>query len=265
MDSSLKSDRELIMEAIRQSGKAFLFTPTYIQSQDKEIAAMALIQSPSLGISCHPLLYDCDYISQLVRRDGRILQSLPLILKQNPEIVKLAIESNGMNVKHASLEMLMQNLELIELAVSKNGLALQHVTQHPTFMQYLKSHKISNQKQTTSYLEVIIEKALEQNPMALQYCPDSYRSNRDVVLNLLSRNGMVLEFVSSELQHDLEVVNTALRQNANSLQFVPYEIICKNERSVLSAIMQQNNIQALKYYPKERLWSMYEKILNETS
>lgn len=151
-------------------------------------------------------------------------------LKNDPDVVWLAVKKNGLLLEHASLEM--QNNQLIaKTAVSQNGLALQYV-----------GDNIKNNND-------IIDIALQQNPQALEFTSDEYQlsvynKKKVRMIKNVQQDGMLLRFANEQMRNDPEIVSHAVMQNGLSLQYASYKL--KNNKSiVLKAVSQYSG--ALQY------------------
>ena len=108
-------------------------------------------------------------------------------LKEDPNIVEIAVVENAMALKHAS-ELMRGNSQIVSLALQSNGLALEFATFG------LKKCR-----------ELVIA-AVQQNGLALKYSAKQFKQDCDVVLIAVKKNGLALEFASDSLRADVNVV-----------------------------------------------------------
>ena len=67
----------------------------------------------------------------------------------------------------------------------------------------------------------MIQSAIQQNGLALEFAPSKYKNQRDIVLAAVQQNGTALQFASQELRNDAEILSVAL-QSAENIEILKH-------------------------------------------
>jgi len=95
------------------------------------------------------------------------------------------------------------------------------------FLQFLSSEFQSD--------EIIVLKALKNNPSAFKYASKELKNNKEFLLVALKENSYVFQYISKELKNNKEFILVALKENSYVLEFVP-SYFKHDEEIVLEAI-----------------------------
>ncbi|KAG2382702.1 hypothetical protein C9374_005282 [Naegleria lovaniensis] len=202
-----------------------------------------------------------------------------LCIKQDREIVKLAIETDSYDYRYAHYT-LRTDKELTMLAVSRNGsllaladtslrqdreIVMAAVRNDPLALEYA-SYDLKDDyevvemaikrsaealkhasKRLRSNRDLVL-KAFKHGPdisyNAFSYICDSLKKDKEIVLNAVKNNGLSLQYAHSSLQCDREIVLAAVKQNGEALEFASEELR-KDSEIIREAILQ--NGKALDY------------------
>jgi hypothetical protein len=157
----------------------------------------------------------------IVRNNGIALENVPEELKNNLNIVKVAVTENGLALQFAS-EGIKNNLDIVRIAVTENGLALQFA-----------SEGIKNNLD-------IVRLAVSNNGLALQFASNDLKNNLNIVRLAVSNNGLALQFASNDLKNNLNIVKIAVSRNGLALQFASDEI--KNNSNIVKIAVISNGL-----------------------
>jgi hypothetical protein len=191
-----------------------------------------------------------------LRQNGLALEFVPEELKNNRELVLVAVVSNALSLQYAS-DMLKNDQEVLVAAAKQNILGLnfmpEELRHNRELMLALVTHVGEALSQTPNEdikndREIVLA-AVKNNGFALQYASDAMKNDREIVLTALTalRGRGCYDFVSNELKNDREVILAALRQDCSVLTRIP--ITMQNDREVLLAAVEHSGF-ALRYMPE---------------
>jgi hypothetical protein len=146
--------------------------------------------------------FDIDVVSHVIRRSPNTYRELPYYLRQNKDIVKIAVSGDGFILLHTH-ESMRSDKDVVLAAVKRNGEAIRYALAG-----------LENDPE-------IVYTAVKQYGMVLEYIPKQFHSNRDLILMAVAQNGRALRVVPDEFKNDREVVFTAFRQSSEIMQYVP--------------------------------------------
>lgn len=75
--------------------------------------------------------------------------------------------------------------------------------------------------------------------LTLRHSPESIRSNRNVVYQVVQHSGMELEYASNQLRADRRIVHAAVQQCGLALKFAAFQL--RNEDKIVESAVQQNS------------------------
>lgn len=175
---------------------------------------------------------DKDIVKEAVKRNGSDLQYADRCLRDDEEIVRMALlqsDDGGKNIQYAG-EKCRENRELLLLAQEKNEYyVLQWATEtlrsDKEFVhRVLKSNKILsgyNLEYVSDELkddEETVLIAVNYSGAALQYASSRLRSNKDFVLAAVRYDGFALRYADEKFWSDEEVVEAAVRSSACAVE-----------------------------------------------
>jgi hypothetical protein len=118
-----QNDMKVILQAMRQNGRAFEF-PKELQN-DKDFFLQAVGQYVwALKFASKELQNDKDFVLQAVKQNGRALEFASKELRKDKEVVLQAVKQNGRALKVASVEH-QNDKEIVLQAVKQDGNALE--------------------------------------------------------------------------------------------------------------------------------------------
>lgn len=198
IDEKLKKDVSFIFEAIKRNPDSHIYFPT--RSRNNETILRYLMKE-------HGEFYLLEYAKENIKND--------------PEIMLLAIKKDGKYFKYASEE-LKNNKEFVMKALELSEGIYKHIN--------------DEFKKDTS----VLLKAVEKDKSALYYADDSLKMDRDLAFEILKKGGIIsryhgddrevmleavkvdgwnLRMASDRLKNDEEVVKLALKQKPSSLEY----------------------------------------------
>ena len=160
-----------------------------------------------------------------------LLQYASEQLKDDKDVVRVAVKNNGKALKFASEE-LKRDKEVVRVAVKNNG----------------KAFKLAS-KELKGDRELVLA-VVQEDGFLLSFASEELRGDREVVLAAIHNYGRALDFASEELRGDREVVLAAIRNYGCALDFAS-ELLQKNEEVAFAAV--QRNEKALEYVSEELL------------
>jgi len=153
---------------------------------------------------------DSEIISKLVEiittKDSLALQYASDELKNNFDIVKLAVGDNGLALQYAGDE-LKNNFDIVKAAIENNPSALQYA-----------SNELKNNFD-------IVKLSVGNNGLALQYASDELKNNFYIVKLAVGDNGLALQYASNELKNNLYIVKTAVENNTGAIDYSNLRLI----------------------------------------
>lgn len=175
-----------------------------------------------------------EIVRELVKINGSWLRRACPPLKNSHELVSIALQDSGLNLRFASKEF-RADLGTVLKAIEKNPLALEFASDE------LKSNK------------EVFSKALEKNVLAVKFVPQELQL-REVVLAAVKEDGLVLEFTKN-FQGDREIVMEAVKRNGDALEFATDEL--RNDKEFVNDAHKQNHRSFRKSSPKLRADEKY--------
>jgi hypothetical protein len=156
-------------------------------------------------------------------------QPLSLLFQNNVQVLKLALQQDGMFLQFAS-EALRYRSDLATLAVQQNGLAIRFVP-----------------KTLFNYAE-IAELAVRQDGMALRYIPKDLHNYSKIVESAIRQNGLAIQFVSKDFLDYPRMAELAVQEDGMTLQYIPKEL--PNYSKIAELAVQKNSL-AIQFVPKD--------------
>ncbi|KAG2388279.1 hypothetical protein C9374_000443 [Naegleria lovaniensis] len=192
----LKSDREIVLQAVTTNGCAIEFAKGEA-AKDREIFEMALKTfDKAVDYLNVELGHFREIVLKCVDKKGMSLKYACEEFRKDREIVRKALKQDGNALQFVSNE-LKNEREMIELAVNTSGEAI----------QFVENEEFLNDKQ-------IILLALKSNPKALEFVPPTFSNDREFVQIAVSKCGSCFKFASKQLRDDFEMVQYAVQSDA---------------------------------------------------
>jgi len=167
---------------------------------------------------------DKELIMLAVSQDAFILQYLPGKMRHDPDILKVAVETNGFALQFVDEQF--QTRELVRKAVTSRGGCLRFAASH-----WRKDREI-------------VKLALRENGFAFQFLDDCLKEDRDLMLTAVCSNANALSLLPHPLMRDREIVSAAVELDGEALRYA-HPSLRKDPHLVRRAVMQ--NGKALKY------------------
>ena len=256
---SFNNDKEIVMIAIKNDPNSLLFAHETLRN-DPELLLATIEKDVLYWDWCGSLKFDKEFILKALKRNGWIYSKLnneyqkdreiicqalsvscvlDVVIEKNPElkndreIIKIAISCGGLQIQYASNE-LKKDEELAEIAIKQNGLAISYVAskykENPKFLMWaVKSNGeainlFSLQDKRNPELGI---EAVKQNGYAIQMLSSDLKRNPQIALEAVKQsNGGALQFVSAELYFNIEFAKTVILDLGieNNLHLFPKSI-----------------------------------------
>ena len=175
-------------------------------------------------------------------------------MKNDKEVVMVAVTQNGMALAHASVR-LRHTREVVKVAVQQNGLALETASYELRADKEVCLIAAKQNIHSLAYADDSVKneadfmlKIVELNAEALVYASESVRSNSKIVFTAVKQLGTTLEWASKELQNDRKIVAAAVldcavpgdpnRPQVTALDFASDDI--KADKKFVAALIERN-------------------------
>lgn len=177
------------------------------------------------------ILNDRAFIKECLIKKIPIFMKLPLSMRDDFNLAKLAISNNFYNYRHIS-DRLKQNYNLAQYAVSISGDTLEVVADNlkdeklfllalqkskNAFYYYPK--KITNKK----LLNTILKNKLLSLGL-FKRLPDKFKKNYQIILEAVQNDGQILSVLDSEFTNNKEIVLASINSYANAYQYASLEL-----------------------------------------
>jgi len=192
LDEDLKSDRELMLVAVKNNGEILEKLSDDFKNDKKIVFAAVRNYYGAFEYASESLKNDRAVVKAAIFEDSDNLEFASDKLKNDKKLVMNVVNTWGSRLIYASND-LKNDKEVVLLAVRQNGLALEYA-----------SEELRNNK------EVVLE-AVRQNGLALEYASEELRNDKEVVLEAVRKNGLALKYASEELRNDKELVKEGLK------------------------------------------------------
>lgn len=133
---------------------------------------------------------DYNLVYHLVKNDWFNLMYVDPNLNNYSNIIRLALEQDGMALQFVPIEK--RTKKTVLLAVRQNGNALMFAP-----------HELQDDDE-------VVSAAVAQDPYAIKLASDRLKGDKKLVLSVVSKNGFALSCVSQALRTDEDVITTAV-------------------------------------------------------
>ena len=182
--------------------------------------------------SSNELKNDEEFIFNVIKQNGNVLEYLEEKFKNNKQLVLEAIKQNPYSIQYASIEILADKKIMLE-AIKLCGSVLKYA-----------SEDLKNDKQ-------IVLTAIQQNGNALIYASKQLNKDKELVIEAVKKVGYILYHVYPEFLEDREVVLNAVKQNGLALKYISSKKLIEDKEIVLNAVKQ--NYLAYNYISSNKL------------
>lgn len=155
------------------------------------------------------------------------LQSASEEIKNNKEIVKLAIESSNYSFKFASEE-LRNDKEIALLAMGKghNAIVLEYIG------EILKKDK--------EFFNEISKIAVNNDPRAIQFACEDIKHDENICISVIKKDGLQLKHISPQFKDNKENVLIAINSNSAALEFASERL--KDDAEIVLAAIDKDGV-----------------------
>lgn len=149
------------------------------------------------------IVEDYEIMMHAVHLNGIAIASASLDLKDNEEIIKVAMKTNCWAFEYASKRI--QSIRSFALqAVQSNGEMLKFC---PDFQDD----------------EEIVKAGIQENGVCIKYASERIKNKREIGLLAVQSNGCALEYLSEELRNDKGIALIAISKTTRIIQYLSQE------------------------------------------
>jgi hypothetical protein len=243
LPDKLRNDKDLVLNVVRKNASQLQFATDDLKS-DKEIIKAVIIEDAYFALKFGDKKFREDRVVALeaVRyRHAHAYEFISEELKSDREIALTAIQNNVHILKHAP-DQIKNDFELMKIAVETDGMAYKFFSNELQKNRELVLKAINNQNTYYEWVPELIEFVFKNG--------NEFRNDREIVLASVKRWGLHLELVSIELQADKEVVLEAYRKNQFSFKYAADTL--KNDKDfILTIFNQKDGYHVLEYISEE--------------
>ena len=239
---NLRNDKDIVLKAIEKNPDALEFASKELQDNDMVVRRAILnYNTTALQFASDRLKNNFDIVKTAVQMNPEVLKFASKELRNNEDIVKEAVAYDTEYFKFAGDKIKEQfpNVEkFTEKILYDNKEYALNELQHTMSNFNSVSDRLKNDKE---FIGEIVTLGTGRN--RLEFIPDKFKDDKDIVLKAMKTDGISLEFVSDRLKEDKEVVMTAVKNNWKALEFVPDKF--KDDKDIIMEVVKQNG-KALK-------------------
>ena len=227
---SIKGDKEVVLAAVVQDGKALQFASPELRA-DKEVALAA------------------------VNQNAWALEWVPPELRGDREVVLAAVAVSGRCMQFASPELQADRQLALVAAHSAFGNSLQWCSHHMEDKEVVMATVGRSGSDLALAIPAfkadrdVVSAALQADGMALEDADPVFQADKEMVLLAVQSEGEALRYASQELRADKEVVMAAAENDAVALQWSVPEL--RADREVIMTAIHQNCSIGLQYAAPE--------------
>ena len=239
---NLRNDKDIVLKAIEKNPDALEFASDRLKDDDMVVRRAILnYNTTALQFASERLKNNFDIVKTAVQMNPEVLQFASKELRNNEDIVKEAVAYDTEYFKFAGDKIKEQfpNVEkFTEKILYDNKEYALNELQHTMSNFNSVSDRLKNDKE---FIGEIVTLGTGRN--RLEFIPDKFKDDKDIVLKAMKTDGISLEFVSDRLKEDKEVVMTAVKNNWKALEFAPDKF--KDDKDIIMEVVKQNG-KALK-------------------
>ena len=190
LDDKLKSNKEVVLAAVKQNERAFLYASENLKLDKEFILEAVKLNGAALSYIADNYKGDKEIVLAAVKQNGMVLNYATDKLKNDKEVVLTAVNKRGDALYYAS-DKLKDDKEIVLAAVKSNSLSLDDASKR------LKDDK-----------EIVLA-AVMFGAYALDYASDRLKNDKEIVLAAVKQDAESLKFASKNLQSDKDVIKAA--------------------------------------------------------
>nr|CAG4716949.1 unnamed protein product [Naegleria fowleri] len=183
VESNLRLDKEIVLEAIKENKKALLFIPKELLFDYELMLTVLKAIFPEFSHLNSFNYSQKDIMMKLIQENGLFLEFASDALKNDGEFELLAVPQNGEALEYVSDE-LKRGQQVVLKAVNQCGYSL-----------IFAASELKNNKE-------VVLKVVRQNGIALANASNELKNDREVVLCAVRQNGYALEFAGDRMRRD---------------------------------------------------------------
>lgn len=216
MDISLKKTTK--NDEVQMSIKKVTLNPNFYSKlkgdlKNNKNIALAAVTGDGMALSIVNKIFraDAEVVLASIKAGGSFAFA-DISLKSDVEFVKKIIAINVSAIKYISDE-LKNNKEIAIASVGSSASTIKYLNK-----KFWSDHDVLKVLLTTGLIN-------DSNPTILEFIPQKYRDNKELVLELLKKNGYELKFVSDRLKEDYECLLAACLNTHFSLRYCPLKLL----------------------------------------
>lgn len=256
----LLNNRFFCIQALLSNGKLLEFLPKEY-SIDPEVIQLLVNQDKRDYsyldlIRWEDVLLDKSTAAHVLELRGELLSRFSSSIKNNKDLVKIAVRSNGKALSAASNELLNDREFILEIMQLEGSSFIPEAFRDDEEIVSLAVSKDSEALQWASdRLRAdfnIVQLAVENCIAGYRFAHESIRAKRDLTLDVIEADGFLIKFVPAPLNKDREIVLTAMSNlsmfaDKKIFNYVPEEM--RNDREIIYALLSNKSIDILECVP----------------
>ena len=196
LDDKLKSNKEVVLAAVKQNERAFLYASENLKLDKEFILEAVKLNGAALSYIADNYKGDKEIVLAAVKQNGMVLNYATDKLKNDKEVVLTAVNKRGDALYYAS-DKLKDDKEIVLAAVKSN------------------SHSLDDASERLKDDKEIVLAAVMFGAYALDYASDRLKNDKEIVLAAVKQDGESLKFASKKLQADTDIIKAAKSQINN--------------------------------------------------
>lgn len=231
-DVQLRSDRRVVLEAVKQDGSALFFADDALKDE-RALVQQALRRSGwALRFASERLKKDRSLVLEAIQSEGVAIRFAAEELRQNHSFVCEAMSRNGDALRYVDDEF-HSDPKVVRSAVRQNGMALRFAATKNTPKAFAFACG------PLKWDRALVLEMLQLDGSLLQHLPQELRCDRDVVTTAVQQHGRAILWASGSLKQDVSVAVEAVKQDGTALQVVSE--VLKSFRNIALEAVRQNS------------------------
>jgi hypothetical protein len=217
---------DTVMDALHEPKSDDFFRKALISFNSQELSAVhgfCLNTCQELGKTIPALawLQQAAYLAESLTTSVTALANTPEILRNDKNFMMVAVEHNGLFIRHASTA-LRNDFDVVMAAVKQDCWALRYASAP------LKKNR-----------ELVLA-GLKQNPWAIELRTGGFEDDSEIMLALMAQNFTVISMASERLCNDRDFILTALKTRYDALKYA--SVALRDDKSIAIAALRKNSM-----------------------
>lgn len=194
LGNQLRSDKEFLLSIFSANGASRMFHQLFFNGIENSLQTDRDFIFECIKISPHfyrelpsesPFTSDKEIYMHVIQNDPFLFRYLPENIKKHRDVQETVIQKIPMSISVFSEDLFIHNKEIIKMALEKNGMVLQHIPRE--FRDYdaclwaVENCGLALQFVPFQFFQDLVPTAVSQCGYALRYCPNDYKNNEEIV------------------------------------------------------------------------------------